>query len=540
MKKILSIALACVMVVSLFAVNVFAATGNYVEKSNTYLDEKFQGEAPYKLGNVEVSDGVATLLTSRGSAPIKAKTNIDLPSKFILEFDLACPEGTEAYLVFADSDNEGEKRYSVYIQPDAYEAGKDYTYKFIIDQSQLILDGAANNYKAIEYYRKEVGTDEWVKGVYYRNGASGQWAKDENNNNIVYPAGAPAIRYSGADWLSNSICAKAMCFYMYNDTTGLATTIDNVKIYETYEELVSVTEYVAKEDFEGEEYLLDGFTVTDGVASLANSTSAAAIKPVVANPFEGKYVFEFDMECSLATAEPYFLFKNTANAADPYFALQLAGGTFEADKNYTYKFIIDPAKLESGVNNYKAVEYYRKEVGTDEWVKGVYAKSGTVGKWALNEEGNDITYVAGTPAVRYLGSSAYAKDIADKTVGFWLWSSATTPSTLKIDNVKLSKTGYVNVSEIVNDGEKIGAKVEFDDADAIDLSTQRSAFLALYNGERLVAVDMNKVDAENGLYTAELAVDKADYDEAKIFVWETADNTPALPEVFDLTAWIAE
>lgn len=539
MKKILSIALACVMIVSLFAVNVFAATGNYVEKSNTYLDEKFQGEAPYKFGNVEVSDGVATLLTSKGASPIKAKTNIDLPSKFILEFDLACPEGTEAYLVFSDSNNAEEKRYSVQIQPNSYTAGVNYSYRFVIDQSKLSLNGGSSNWPAIEHYRKAAGTtDEWVQGVYNLD-AAGKWAKYADGSNATY-RGTSAIKYASADWLSNSIGANAMAFWMYNDTTGLATTIDNVKIYETYEELVSVTEYVAKEDFEGEEYLLDGFTVTDGVASLANSTSDAAIKPVVANPFDGKYVFEFDMECSLATAEPYFLFKNTANAADPYFALQLAIGTFEADKNYTYKFIIDPAKLESGVNNYKAVEYYRKEVGTDTWRKGVYAKSGTVGKWALNEEGNDITYVAGTPAVRYLGSSDYAKDIADKSVGFWLWSSATTPSTLKIDNVKLSKTGYVNVSEIVNDGEKIGAKVEFDDADAIDLSTQRSAFLALYNGERLVAVDMNKVDAENGLYTAELAVDKADYDEAKIFVWETADNTPALPEVFDLTPWIAE
>jgi len=539
MKKFLSIALACVMLVSLFAINTFAATGNYVEKSINHRTEDFQGEAPYKFGNVEVTDGVATLLTSKGAAPIKANTNMDLPSKFVLEFDLACPEGTEAYLVFADSDNEGEKRYSVYIQPDTYEAGKNYTYKFIIDQSQLILDGAANNYKAIAYYRKEVGTDEWVKGVYYRNGASGQWAKDENNNSIVYNEGAPAIRYSGVDWLSSSIGANAMAFWMYNDTAGLATTIDNVKIYETYYELVKVTDCDVNETFEGNEYSFSAVTVTDGVASIPNSSSAAAIKPVTSVDLPSKFVYEFDIECSDASAETYVLFKDSDNTAEPYSSIMIVPQSFEANKNYTYKFIIDASKLirSNGTENYAAIEYYRKEVGTDTWVKGVYDSSGRITDgYAQASDGSNITYVAGTPAIRYVNN--YASDIADKTVGFWLWSGSA--STLKIDNVKVSKTGIVEVSEIVNNETTIGAKVAFDDRDCIDLSTKRSAFLALYNGDRLVAVDMINVDAENGLYTAELAVDTADYDEAKIFVWETADNTPALPEVFDLTPWIAE
>ncbi len=72
------------------------------------------------------------------------------------------------------------------------------------------------------------------------------------------------------------------------------------------------------------------------------------------------------------------------------------------------------------------------------------------------------------------------------------------------------------------------------------LSTKRTIFVAAYNGERLADVDFESVSAVNSLYTAELAVEKADYDEVKVFVWETADNVPALPEVFNLGEWLAK
>ncbi len=539
MKKILSIALCVMMLATLFAVNAFAATGVYTQLTEDYLTEDFSGETS-KFTNTTVTDGVATLLTSTGSQAVYARALVDVPSKFVLEFDAICPEGTEMTLVFADSDHTAEPRFTIYIIPGSYEAGKNYTYRFIIDQSALVRSDASENFAAIEYYRKEVGTDNWIQGVYDRTGViTDGFAQAADGSNITYSQGTPAIRYVQQSWLSNSIPDKSMAFYMYNSTAGLETYLDNVKLYRTYEELVKVTDYDVNEAFEGTEYSFSDVTVKDGVASIPNSASNSAVKPVASVDLPSKFVYEFDMECSDNTAEIYILFKDSDNTAEPYSSIMIVPKSFEANKMYTYRFIIDASKLvrSNAHENFAAIEYYRKEAGTDTWVQGVYDKSGVITDgFAQASDGSNIVYEAGTPAIRYLNS--YASSIADKSVGFWLWSS--NASTIKLDNVKVSKTGIVEVSEIVNDGETLGAKVAFDDRDSVDLSTNRSLFLATYNEGVLVDVDMEAVAAENGLYTSILSVGAADYDEAKLFVWETADNTPALPEVFDLTAWIAE
>ena len=129
-KKILCLILSVTLVFSIFVMPVYAAAES--EKQGYLVKEDFEGDS-YLFDNIEVSDGVALFGNSTGANPTWSLTEADVPSKFVVEFDIQCSlSDAEIYLLFKDSDHEPEPYSSIMIVPKSYEAGTNYTYRFII------------------------------------------------------------------------------------------------------------------------------------------------------------------------------------------------------------------------------------------------------------------------------------------------------------------------------------------------------------------------------------------------------------------------
>ncbi len=519
------------MVASVFAINASAATGEYVQAPASFYTEDFDGETHTFVGysaGAAWTGGLAEGDTDEGNAyKMYDKSGqgaaVNMPANYTLEFDFCHAKedvvATSCIKVFiADADSTATvKNFGMYIGLLPFTKDEWYTLKLVVDESKLTATGDTPS-GAVTLYWKAKGAADWTLATQdtdnnFDSSTTLYYRSYSGFGNTLY--GESAIGIGGADMVNGMV--------------------DNINAYAYEDVLAGANDYAAKEDFSGITYALTNVSVSDGVAT----TSGAA---VVSADLPEKFVIEFDLQTSAA---PYDVsFRDTDCADQPYCALRILGGSYDPTKTYTYKFIIDQSELvnDNGNTQAAAIDWYRKEAGTNTWVPGGLttafnsisvdeSKANGYNMQNYNDSitGAKIDYTGGYVPVARLHNGVGATGIADKSVAF--------AANGTIDNIKISGLGAVRVFEFEKET-ALGATVEFNDADATDLSTARTIFVAAYNGDVLADVDFESVSAANGVYTAELGVAKATYDEIKVFVWETADNTPALPNVFDLGAWL--
>ncbi len=509
MKKAMSIMLASLMLVSLFAVNVSASIEAGIPAQTVSLFEDFN-DAEYKLpltgnaaANYTVADG------DKAHSARKTGVSVNLPEQYTLEFDMLFEDNqyrpvNQMFIYINDADCSTVKNFGVKLMDGSFKLDTWYTIKLVVDESKMSGTNDLSGTAHVKMYQKLKGEDTYKEST-HTNGSDGTVSSDEtfvyrshtayaDTNNVL---GDNAIGFNSymvfdnvkVSWIKDAVPYPVIGVLHAEDfegktpsligSQGSLVTEDGNSYMEMYLKSTGAEQYNAEKDTYAASYGSSGTVNFDSMPQYFILTADICMATDNTQPFLFEY-FTDDI--------------NNANVAGETANIKITTDKVTAGEWYTVKIVkTGNQKFTATMVNLETGETTTPAVNTTNNISG----RGTYNRalFRIINEGSD----------------------ADK-VHHWL-----------IDNVMIAELGAAALKgATVADG-TVTAELSMDAGVAV-----ATPVLALYKEGRLVAVDYSYNEATFGVDGADVTLTATgDYDQACVLLWN--DGTPVMEE-FDITS----
>lgn len=556
MKRLLSIILSVMMITSLFAVNVSAAPTVSYETITVYdvpnIDFE-SGISDFTEVGVTLSYPNGTMSVSGGHIQAASMPAV-LPQKYTAEFDVM-PVAQESALVFIvnspDCANTAYTTLSLLIPGYSMKDNVWYNYRITVDESKLALSG--NTFTGLTVERKEMGTSEWQTAGHYtaNNWLNGTVKTDDTgatvydhsnlyrntfrsfNSSTAFPVIENSIGFGtmGA-WYNASIIDPAL----YTVPTSTDYRIDNVRVYHSETVISGISETVyLEQDFENPSNTAATeamFGIGSNVAVEENGNTyrkltpnATGGLPVLIGKDMGFDSFtDVQITFDIKAEKPgvFGIEWYSANGDKCMDYVQTGAEGHELGDWYTYKFSRSTID-----GNYVA----RKNLTDNtDWECLRYAGNGAA------DDGKN-NYGSGTAASTMYSAIRFCNDTDARRLPA---NTVVADCVYYIDNIKVTSAEYVNVSDVTATETEVSAKIDFANSGLmhkIGTDMDYSVMMASYDstGKLVDAMIKNVTPVGTAVEDVELSVDKTG--DVRIYVWNAADGTPLMGNVFDVDVW---
>lgn len=548
MKKVLSIMLATMMVVSLFAINASAAviesTYTVVEGAHpeyVYAEQDFSdvtanadfAEISY-AGTASVADGEVSFTAESETSTTIGSLNSTKPitmGEFKVNFDIrrndSLTSPTCLYVVVqraanAESTDANLKKYGVCIPVAHLTTGAWYEYEVTFSEAAYLAANDVTKFGSVKYRAK--GTESWT-AIYH----SGTWlpaaSKFRSAGSTIFALDSSELSFHTREY--NGMVGEEVA-------TDINYSLDNIKAYTP--------------ENAGKEVVYD-YPLVKGTTNLIykDEVTMGAYAGGNANP--GQYKYTTNMEALTEGQSRYIIYTfdaiNTVKGMPICIHIGGAGMTYGFDilstdeilnKWYTYKVV---CREIFGNNNLSILAICRKPAdGSGDWEvynasfvsylpSDEYSTAPVAGWWNNYDITSAKFHVRGslsgtaTNMIRLVwrgnAESLVDDDVTDLTATKWTFrNQQVVEGSLAVGEAKV-EDGVLTV-----------------DADIATIDNA-APVLAIYDAEnRMVDVDFTAFASGTGELL--LSADYADGNTAKIFVWEGTEG-PEIPTsiVWDIT-----
>ncbi len=553
MRKLLSIVVVAVMLVSIFAISanaIILPTYTVIEGAAdeaVAVDQTFDGTntedftaGEYGYANVtedgalnltaedaDNEDGTVSAVYAKG--PMHIGTDADVArGQYVIEFDItknddlvgyqsedkdADPTGYN-YGVYVTAKRPGNagtalEKYGVFIPVCVNTKGETYKYKVVFDEDaakKALADAGATtiphtdkpNTDYLTYGKKLMTVYETKPGqaTAVMSSVSSYAVTSTLNGRVRFTFGSSAEgAFNNFNFYFGTNASSGEFNFDESDYT-----LDNIKIYAP---AIEGTEVAYDYDFT--KGAINGTDAEEQTLTYGNGIGRRVEYANVVTPIHSPQVMTFDAVNTIV-GQPL-----TVNLASDY--ANTSGTHIESteaikDKWYSYKFIFSYSNY-TGQSRMTALEGYRKEFGSDTW------EALTLGEdYIANRQG-----ITKSTLRNYFQFVTWSKDIEAFGVfdkGEW-----------KVKNIQVVPDTAISGNAKILDG-KIVADVN------ISANDVRAAYAASYKGGSLVSVDYVAIEKNADTFRVELPYSADTVDTATLYVW---DNS-AIPklETVDLLA----
>lgn len=540
MKKCLSMALAVVMIMSLFAVNVSAKLVLGEPEKTVYLvNQDFQDAEKLDLTS-EAADGVV-VPEAEGSDNNVAKLNATnryivasqassiSDSVFTVQFDVKAVNPTSAIDIVVRTDEDASFApygYNLRITYSNFKNAEDwsadtnwYTYSAKIDTTELRTNGGAFSYKNVEMKRTLKGEDNWVSVPYNQgyNYVTKEISDATPARRVAWRPLQNAERARMSSTWANGI-SIACDNRSSDDSDGGAWAdneylIDNIKISYVKDAVdYPSTGILLTEDYEGTTKNFGTPTIVDGnnCLELYKKTEGGNEKPDYGSSETA--TFASLPQNFILTADVCMASDNTQPLFLEYFTDTLGGNV----AGEAYNMGLKPTEVTAG-------EWYTMKLAK----VGDFSYRGTL----KNHKTGEITTFKPVGNSNISGKGIYNRLLfrivneasdADK-VFHWF-----------IDNIMVTEVGAMAISNIEKVDGAVSATVNVDAATTAT-PAKAKVFVAIYSDNRLVDIDFEDLTfAGTDGETANVDVE-GEFDKVYLYLW---NGTIPVVDKYDITALV--